>query len=380
MVDFFFRCTHFGPTPHLPRQAPQAGRFVGQTGVRGLCIDLFSVPPFGRRLTSCSIDGKTEKPSASSQWSFFGGHIQHQALAGTTVDFFQKYGLPIRFFDLSGNISSLSSPLNPWILQGSPPSPCTHYTQGHLLSGQPAKPLKYLKVVSSAKEMKCTQQESPIFSALNGFGIFHGFMRKEWTWTQDRGKDTVTQLDVSTSQLMQGACLLYKKHQQTKFLFQIFWLHICGSKQEFNTRRKTAVLPTPPFSPFHPEPVPLFGRDFKSTKTGGKVSQSVVPASDWTCWTATWKAWFRWFSFSNQVIFRFQPLIVHSGNNCGPRWHHWIQKWIEKFGSKLLNPTKRNMKWLALFFLKSHTFLNLLWKGRPYLWKGQIKMHLILGI
>ena len=180
--------------------------------------------PQGLWLTSLSIDGKKNLQQVHNN-PFLGGHIQ---LAGF-LDFFQKYGLPIRFFDLSCNISGLSSPVNPWILQGSPPSsPCTRYTQGHLLCGQPAKPVKYLKVVSSAKEMKGTQQESPKFSALNGFGIFHGFMRKEWTWIQDRCKDT--QLDVSTSRLMQRACL---HHQQTKFLFQIFWLHICGSKQEF---------------------------------------------------------------------------------------------------------------------------------------------------
>ena len=200
MVDFFFRCTHFGPTPHLPRQAPQAGRFVGQTGVRRLCIDLFSVPP--RPLVDLFVYRWKKNLQQVHNDPFFGGHVQ---LAGF-LDFFRKYGLPINFFDLSGNISSLSSPVNPWILQGSPPSsPCTHYTQGHLLCGQPAKPLKYLEVVSSAKEMKGTQQESPKFSALNGFGIFHGFMRKEWTWIQDRCKDT--QLDLSTSRLMQRACL-----------------------------------------------------------------------------------------------------------------------------------------------------------------------------
>ncbi len=62
--------------------------------------------------------------------------------------------------------------------------------------------------------MKGTQQESPKFSAPNGFGIFHRCMRKEWTWIQDRRKDT--QLDVSTSQLMRMACLHKKKHQQTE--------------------------------------------------------------------------------------------------------------------------------------------------------------------
>ena len=125
-------------TPHLPRQAPQARRFVGQTGtgLRGLCSNQYDL----------------RSPLEVDLFSHFTMilflHIQHQELAGT--------GLLPRVWTTNQilqpfwqYLKPISSPLNPYILHGSPPPlPCTHYTQGHLVCAQPAKPLRYLKVIS----------------------------------------------------------------------------------------------------------------------------------------------------------------------------------------------------------------------------------------